>query len=60
MRISARNGFAITQVWEVEDAEQRDDEVKAEIGLEIVVRLAAAYGTDRTRTELHLRRLSVP
>src|SRR5947209_13196420 len=49
MRISATNGSAMTSSlarWR-EDAEQRDDEIDAEIRLEVVVRLAAANRRNR-------------
>src|ERR1700730_9929444 len=48
MRISATKGLAmaISLGLRREDAEQRDDEVDAEIGLEVAVRLVSAGGTD--------------
>src|SRR5687767_14999097 len=52
MRISATNGSAMTLLgWRREDAEQRDDEVDAQVGLEVLVRLVAPSGQDHGGVE---------
>src|SRR5258708_26423255 len=51
MRISAKNGLAMqvsSSLWR-EDAEERDNEVDAEEGLEVAVRLDAAGRANRAR-----------
>ena len=64
MRISATKGSAMmsSSGRRRENAEQRDDEVDAEIGLEVGVRLAAADGANRGRRHVggeafHLRKM---
>src|SRR5260370_15876435 len=51
MRVSASDGLGmqVSSSLRREDAEERDDEVDAEVGLEVAVRLTAAGRTDRAR-----------